>query len=484
MQETRYYVNPCLEQSSGLDIKIPEHSLSYLLNEQISPHLSGDIYGSVYIGAAGLAYLHIEIAMQTQPFTPEDTATRRRHLEQAVSILASAINNIHDSHLASFLEGKAGCLALHAVAARYLGDFPTAKRKMSDLCKLWQDDQLLDKSPEGVKQSGKKLRQKRAHTSVSEMPSGECELLYGRAGYLYALLYAHKHCSTPIGVPPQDFHLDTKSTASTIHTTTTSSTSFPASQTSPAKTPPLHTTTAAETSVSLEPSLCVPADLIHAVVSQIIKEGRENGLEPDSPFPLTFFWHDKLYLGAAHGLAGILLILLYVKEMFPFILTSRDWNDISATIDALLHLQTDDGNFLSSIGSRRDDLVQWCHGACGFVPLLVAFARHASDSAVYVTAAERACSLLWERGLLLKGVGLCHGIGGNALAFLSMYRHAKQVVYLERARVFAALGLRLLPHLLRVPDRPYSLFEGVGGLAALLIALQQPDKSYFLGYEL
>ena len=29
--------------------------------------------------------------------------------------------------------------------------------------------------------------------AVLAMPASECELLYGRAGYLYALLFLHKH---------------------------------------------------------------------------------------------------------------------------------------------------------------------------------------------------------------------------------------------------------------------------------------------------
>ena len=28
---------------------------------------------------------------------------------------------------------------------------------------------------------------------ASHLPPGECELLYGRAGYLYCLLFLHKH---------------------------------------------------------------------------------------------------------------------------------------------------------------------------------------------------------------------------------------------------------------------------------------------------
>ena len=33
------------------------------------------------------------------------------------------------------------------------------------------------------------------HVPATSMPPGECELLYGRAGYLYCLLYLRKHVS-------------------------------------------------------------------------------------------------------------------------------------------------------------------------------------------------------------------------------------------------------------------------------------------------
>ena len=44
---------------------------------------------------------------------------------------------------------------------------------------------------------------------------------------------------------------------------------------------------------------------------------------------------------------------------------------IKSTIDKLLSLQLPSGNFPSSLEScSRDKLVQWCHGAPGFVHML------------------------------------------------------------------------------------------------------------------
>lgn len=44
---------------------------------------------------------------------------------------------------------------------------------------------------------------------------------------------------------------------------------------------------------------------------------------------------------------------------------------------------------------------------------------------------------MWQRGLVRKGLGLCHGISGNGYAFLSAYRATQNVEYLQQARGFA-----------------------------------------------
>lgn len=40
----------------------------------------------------------------------------------------------------------------------------------------------------------------------------------------------------------------------------------------------------------------------------------------------------------------------------------------------------------------------------------------------YLAAAARAGEVVWARGLLRKGHGLCHGTSGNAYALLRLYR--------------------------------------------------------------
>ena len=50
----------------------------------------------------------------------------------------------------------------------------------------------------------------------------------------------------------------------------------------------------------------------------------------------------------------------------------------------------------------------------------------------FLNSAIRAGNLIWEKGLLLKGNGLCHGITGNAYALLCIFRETKDHIWLSR----------------------------------------------------
>lgn len=48
--------------------------------------------------------------------------------------------------------------------------------------------------------------------------------------------------------------------------------------------------------------------------------------------------------------------------------------------------------------------------------------------------------VVWNRGLLIKGPGLCHGITGNGYFLLSLYRFTNDQKWLDRALIFAKLS--------------------------------------------
>jgi len=136
------------------------------------------------------------------------------------------------------------------------------------------------------------------------------------------------------------------------------------------------------------------------------------------------------------------------------------------------------GNIPASLSKGDDELVQFCHGAPGIIPCLTLIKRlYPGERATHLSSyAEKLAKCVWERGLLCKSVGLCHGISGNAFAFLELYSADPQNSdYLNQAAAFCRFACNWRDHtsrkMLKVPDHPYSLFQGNAGLAWLLIDL-------------
>ncbi|KAM7532813.1 hypothetical protein Aperf_G00000129103 [Anoplocephala perfoliata] len=197
--------------------------------------------------------------------------------------------------------------------------------------------------------------------------------------------------------------------------------------------------------------------------------------------PLMFMWHDKFYLGAAHGYAGILQVLLKVHEKLPQCLPEGALEaDILPTVKWLSKLQLQSGNWPSSLGSSLDNdrLVQWCHGATGVVPLMLAAYKLTNDKD-YLQRAEKGGEVIWERGLLTKGCGLCHGSAGSGYALLSLYNYTGDKKYLQRAAAVALWCTDYFNHAERTPDRPMSLFEGLSGAIIFLADMRCPEKAKF-----
>lgn len=96
--------------------------------------------------------------------------------------------------------------------------------------------------------------------------------------------------------------------------------------------------------------------------------------------------------------------------------------------------------------------------------------------------------MIWNRGLLRR-VGICHGVSGNAYVFLSLYRATGNKEFLYRAKAFACFLFDRAHRLIAEGemhggDNPYSLFEGIGGMAYLLLDMSKPTDAKFPGYEL
>jgi hypothetical protein len=173
---------------------------------------------------------------------------------------------------------------------------------------------------------------------------------------------------------------------------------------------------------------------------------------------LMYTWHGKRYLGYAHGLAGICNVL-YLAGCADAAL--------DRTVDVLAALAVRrTGRMPSSNVAGDDRLVQWCHGAPGFVTLFLNTARN--------DALPLVLDDVWHRGLLHKGVGLCHGVSGHGLLFLAHFRATQDRRSLLRACHFAhaAITMQELQQCTEIGDDPYSLFNGFGARVLFLVELR------------
>ena len=244
-----------------------------------------------------------------------------------------------------------------------------------------------------------------------------------------------------------------------------------------------------------EGGLVVPEEAIRDVANMIVRSGRrraekrrrraaDEGSGEEIP-PLLYAWHKKEYLGAAHGMAGILYVLLHARD----VLEDDEEDDVRDTLLWLVDQATESGNFPSSLGKKkknRDRLVQWCHGAPGLVHVLTTAASVYPENEVFASAALACGDVIWHRGLLRKAPGLCHGIAGNGFGLLRLYRFTGDNLWLERAQKFLLFAASdEYQHAHAQADNPASLFQGEGGLAAFAAAVLAPDKDVrFPGFAL
>jgi len=296
--------------------------------------LSGE---GVYTGLGGVAYsMFHEFQHSREP----ESLRGARTLIDACIRSSHAGERRHRRPAPSFLTGPPGLHALATAMAHAAGDAGAAAQHAGHL---------------------------RAF-AANVGPSAElsCELLCGRAGYLYACLFANAHCG-----------------AGTVPTTITA-----------------------------------------PIVADVLAIGRAGAAAVKSSCPLMYEWHGTPYTGAAHGLAGICHVLLH------FELPAADRAAVVGTLKYLLSIRFPSGNLPShdedDSTPARDKLVHWCHGATGFCLALV-HAWEVTGDAELLQGAVEAAEVTWKRGLLKK-LSLCHGVAGGCYPFLAVRRAALRVV--------------------------------------------------------
>jgi lantibiotic modifying enzyme len=187
--------------------------------------------------------------------------------------------------------------------------------------------------------------------------------------------------------------------------------------------------------------------------------------------PRPWSWHGKVYVGAVHGIAGILT---------QIVLTDLDYAPrLEHQLDSLLQNQYDSGNWPSSLPDGSDRLCQFCHGAPGVITSLLSIREHFPnlwDRIDEAVAAGRAFTK--EQGLLTKEPCLCHGTSGNALAlegevfdhFLSYTTHSEIQTLVEEGAMEAS-------------DRPEGLYTGEAGRAWAWAVADRGLEGRFVGYN-
>jgi lantibiotic modifying enzyme len=216
------------------------------------------------------------------------------------------------------------------------------------------------------------------------------------------------------------------------------------------------------------------------------------------PFPRL----DKktsLYLGGAHGVIGVLYMILNALYLLPQVFEKEIEfiGDIRTSIDEISKLQFESGNFPSSISKlEKDELVHFCHGAIGAV-YLYGLAYTVFKDEIYMKVMIKCGQTIWERGLLKKGNGICHGIAGNAYALHKIYTITNDIEWKNKMLyfVYATFDPEIQvviskyedPQRYKIgkPDTPYSLMEGNGGIIVLYSDLLNEDKYVkFPGYDI
>lgn len=344
---------------------------------------------STYTGWTGIALLYLQLHRVSQEAS---------HLQRALDYVKRAMR-ILNGRKVTFLCGDAGPLAVGAVVHHRLKNSADSQDCVSRLLQL----------------------QRSALGPDADMPD---ELLYGRAGFLFALLYVNKE----IGADAVD------------------------------------------------------EGTISKVVTAIVESGKNLSAEQKKMerCPLLYEWHKKQYIGAAHGMAGIYYMLMQPgAQVHGDVLSEL----VRPSIDYVRHKRFRSGNFPSSLSNESDRLVHWCHGAPGVVHTLL-MAHKVFKEEKYLKEAADCGEVIWQRGLLRKGYGICHGTAGNGYAFLALYKSTQDRKYLYRACKFAEWCLDYGTHGCRIPDRPYSLFEGMAGTIYYLSEMADPQASCFPAFEL
>jgi hypothetical protein len=188
------------------------------------------------------------------------------------------------------------------------------------------------------------------------------------------------------------------------------------------------------------------------------------------------YWAQELYgfrmssLGGVHGFVATAAPLIAGRHLMP----ADEWTAweqcIVDTVQRTAEREGAGANWRPDLHSPGGDarpqkrLMQFCHGAPGFVVCLSGIPSTALDDDLLAGG-----EAIWNAGPLSKGSNLCHGTGGNGYAFLALYKRTGDERWLTRARAFAMHGIaQTEAHAIDYGRLRYSLWTGDLGFAVFL----------------
>jgi hypothetical protein len=210
------------------------------------------------------------------------------------------------------------------------------------------------------------------------------------------------------------------------------------------------------------------ADLIRRVAAQLRSELQWSDAHSCHYWLQHLYGQRCSYIDGVHGFVATAHGLLRARH----VLDAEQWVFWQRCIaDTVARSATHEGALVNwrpelivRAGRQPRFLMQFCHGAPGFVICLSQFPGDELD--LLLLAAGQA---IWAAGPLAKGSNLCHGTAGNAYAFLVLHQRTHDALWLQRARAFAMHAIaQAEADAAHHGQLRYSLWTGDLGLAIFL----------------
>lgn len=206
----------------------------------------------------------------------------------------------------------------------------------------------------------------------------------------------------------------------------------------------------------------------------------------------SFLYPRQTNLGVAHGIAGLLALLNYIRNWSS---NEIDTNILSnRIIDVYLNNHHDfmkDGYYFDSfLGMNTKSRLAWCYGDLSLAWILYKSALIRNDKQLMDFSLEIAISTTQRRAIddtFLKDSCVCHGSSGLMLLYKKFYLHTKIDSFLESSNYWANWTLKQLKekdYLFydRYQDswkQDYSLLNGLSGVGlALLSYISEEERAW------